>query len=260
MPTFKAFDWYENAVYYDMIFDTETAEDADFLEDVRERYGLTRGRRVLEPACGTGRLVAEFAARGYNVTGFDLCDGALCYARDRLAQRGLRARIVIADMADFAFRERFDLAFNLVSTFKYLSDERSARAHLECIAAALKPGGVYALGLHLSDYDDRKAGYERWLATRDGLDVTCVIYGWPADRRKRTERLRTRITVRSNGTVERYETNWTFRTYSLRQLKALLRSVPELEHVATYAFDSEIDEPIPFDGERLDNILILRRC
>ena len=42
---------------------------------------------VLDLACGTGRLVAELAARGYQVAGFDCNASALEYLRRRLARR-----------------------------------------------------------------------------------------------------------------------------------------------------------------------------
>jgi SAM-dependent methyltransferase len=45
-------------------------------------------RRLLEPACGTGRLITELAARGYQMIGFDLSQPALSYLGRRLAAIG----------------------------------------------------------------------------------------------------------------------------------------------------------------------------
>ncbi|MDY7110382.1 MAG: class I SAM-dependent methyltransferase [Planctomycetota bacterium] len=259
MPRYEPFDWYEDARYYDIIFDTDTRREMAFLEAAQQRYGLTRGRRMLEPACGSGRLVAAAAARGSRVTGFDISDGMLRFARQRLRARGLGARLVKAPMEDFSFREKFDIAHCLISTFKYLPSEETARAHLRCVAEALKPGGIYVLGLHLTDYADRSCAHERWVGRRRGVEVVCNIRSWPADRRRRTERVRSRLIVRQRGGERRLETEWSFRTYSLRQLKSLLRSEPRLERVATHDFHCEIDRPIAFDGSQLDNVLILRR-
>ena len=259
MPSYEPFDWYEDAKYYDIVFDADTKQEMAFLESVHQRHGLTRGRAMLEPACGSGRLVAAAAARGYRVTGFDISDGMLRFARKRLRQRGLSARLVNAFMERFSFKQRFDIAHCFVSTFKYLLDEDAARNHLRCIAKVLKPGGIYVLGLHLTDYADRSCSRERWVGARRGVEVVCNIYSWPPDRHRRTERVRARLIVRSGGRERRFETHWTFRTYSLRQLRALLRSVPELEHVANYDFTCDIDRPIAFDGRQLDNVLILRR-
>ncbi len=259
MPKYEAFDWYENPLYYDIIFDVDTETEASFVDAVYERHVQTRGRRMLEPACGSGRLVAAMARRGFNVTGFDLSEEMLRFARRRLREKHLKARLVEARLESFSFASKFDIAHCLVSTFKYLMDEKAARSHLQRIANALKPGGVYVLGLHLTDYDDRARSRERWLGSRGRTRVICNIQSWPADRRKRTEHVRARLIIRCNDAERRYETHWTFRSYSLRQLKSLLRSVPRLELVATYDFSHHIDCSIVFDGTQLDIVLILRR-
>ena len=264
MPTYEALDWYDAPRYYDIVFDEDTEREATFLEAAFERYGRARrrpgGLRVLEPACGSGRLVAELARRGHRVTGFDASEPMLAYARERLDAAGLEAELFEGRMEAFGVGTGFDLAHCLVSTFKYLGSEAAARAHLCGVARALRPGGVYALGFHLTDYAYRGFDRERWVAERDGTRVVCNIQGWPADRRRRSERLRSRLVVTERGRERRFETHWTFRTYDLPQVRRLLASVPELEHVATHDFHCEIEAPRPFDGEQLDVLLILRRA
>lgn len=256
-------DWYEQPRDYDIVFNADTRKEADFLEALAARHGLgrafERGARVLEPACGSGRLVEELAARGQRVTGFDASASMLRYARERLARRGLRAKLVQARLEDFALRGPFELAHCLVSTFKYVLDETGARAHLAQVARALAPGGLYVLGFHLSDYADRRRTRERWQARRARVHVTCNIQSWPADRRTRLERVRSRLLVRGDGAPRRYETSWDFRTYDAAQFRRTLRSVPELEHLETFGFDYELARPLPFDGERLDCVLVLRK-
>ncbi len=261
MVTYQPFDWYDQALYYDIIFDTDTPTEAEFLEQVQRAHSATRGSQMLEPACGSGRLVSAMAQRGYRVTGIDLSDGMLEFARQRVHDADLNATLRNADMANFHFNRKFDIAHCLVSTFKYLPDETAARSHLQCVADALKPGGIYVLGLHLSEYDDKQPSSERWTGERDGLHVVCNIRGWPADRKTRTEKLRSRfIVTNERGAVQRYETRWTFRTYDGPQLRRLLRSVPDLKHIATYDFCHDISRRIEFDGEQLDHVLILRKC
>ena len=256
---FEEVDWYDTPRYYDIIFDVDSVLECDFLEAMRERHGTTRGRRVLEPACGSGRLVAEMARRGYRVSGFDKNEHMLEYARRRLSRLGLRATLRGMELDDFRFRERFDLAHCLVSTFKYLPDEERARRHLECTARALKKGAIYVLGFHLSHYDSHAKTRERWNESRDGTDVTCTTQFWPPDRRSRIERARTRLTVHEHGVTRRFETSWRFRSYNARQVRRLLETVPRFEHVATYDFTYRADRPRQLDDQQLDVVLILQR-
>lgn len=262
MPRWPTLDWYDTPRNYDLVFDADTPREADFLEAVARHHGPARPRRqrrALEPACGSGRLLVELARRGWSVTGCDLSASMLDFARRRLARAGLSATLTEGDMAGLRPRGRFELAHCLVSTFKYLLTERAAQAHLECVARALVPGGVYVLGLHLTDYTRRSRTRERWVVERAGTRVVCNIQTWPADRRARLEKVRSRLAVSQDGQERRSETVWSFRTYDARQVRRLLRRVHALEHVATYDFAYDLDAPCTFGEDQEDTILVLRR-
>lgn len=256
-------DWYDEPHAYDIVFAADTRTEGRFLVEMLRRHGQGGARRklgrVLEPACGSGRLVCEMARRGFEVVGFDRNEAMLEYAREKLASRGLRARLEKADMTDFRFAGRFDLAHCLVSTFKYLLDEKGARAHLECVARALAPGGLYVVGLHLSDYSNAKAGRERWVARRGGTQVTCVTRVEPAQRKSRLENVCTRLTIERAGEIVRTETRWRFRTYDAPQFARLVASVPEFEGVALHDFHYEPDVTRSLDDARADCVYVLRK-
>ncbi len=262
-PRFETIDWYDVPRYYDLVFDEDTEREADFLEAMHARFGRAKAgagaRRVLEPACGSGRLVEALARRGWSVQGFDLSAPMLDHARERLDAAGLDAALYRASMEDFRARGRVELAHCLVSTFKYVLRERDAEAHLAGVARALVVGGLYVLGFHLSEYDVDQRTRERWVARDGDTEVVCNIQSWPPDRRRRLERVRSRLRVTEDGRERRTETNWTFRTYDARQVRRLLRAVPEFEHVATYDFTYDLDAPRELDDSQLDVVLVLRK-
>lgn len=260
--TFQPFDWYRTPAYYDIIFDVDTKKEARFIETLYRRHVPRGQRRLLEPACGTGRLMAELARRGFKVTGFDISQGMLDFARTRFEGARLPGVLSQQRMEDFRFRGRFDLAYCLVSTFKYLLTEDAAAAHLRCVAEHLVTGGVYVLGFHLTDYQRTTRERERWVASRAGTEVVCNIQSWPVDRRRRLERVRSRLNVhtgRRKDDVERFETAWDFRTYDNRQFRALLAKVPTLEIVATHDFFYQPDEGQSFDDATDGVVVVLRR-
>lgn len=258
---YEALDWYDTPRYYDILFREDTAIEASFLEAMHALHVRSRGRRVLEPACGSGRLLVEMARRAYQVAGFDRSESMLAFARESLDRAGLGTGAVlrVAALEDFRLPGRFDLAFCLVSTFKYLLDESAARAHLEAVARALKSGGVYVLGLHLTQYDWERNQRERWSGQHRGTRVVCNLTSWPPDRRRRRERIRSRLRVEHGGRARGIETSWEFRTYDARQLRALLDSVPELEHVTTYDFTYDLESERALDDEQMDCVLVLRK-
>jgi SAM-dependent methyltransferase len=262
---FKTVDWYDRPDYYDILLAQDTQVEADFIEAVLQTYGRKNGRRLLEPACGSGRLVVELARRGYPLSGFDLSEPMLAYARQQLDREKLSAELLHASLEGFQLKHRVDLIYCLLSSFRYLMDDKSALEHLRRSAKCLTKGGIYILGLHLSEYDFKLKQHERWVAERDQLKVICNLRSWPVERKARTERLRSRITAsdisrpKSPKLVDKIETEWDFRSYDEKQLKALLSRVPEFDHIATYDFTYSMDSPRSLSDEHLDNVLILRK-
>jgi SAM-dependent methyltransferase len=258
MPERPEIDWYDTPRYYDLVFDEDTPLEGHFLEAMVERHGRSRGRRALEPACGSGRLVVELARRGWRVTGNDLSRPMLAYAHARLREEGLAARLVHGDMAELELTGRFDLGHCLVSTFKYLLSERAATRHLERVADLLVPGGLYCLGFHLTDYDNLRFDRERWVVDEGDTRVVCNIQAWPADPGRRRERMRSRMRITEAGRVHEQETHWWFRTWDARQVRRLLRREPRLELVAVHDFRYDPEAEIELE-EGFDVLLVLRR-
>ena len=283
MPTYEPFDWYETPVYYDIIYDVDTKKEATFLEQCYARHASDHHEEqpltILEPACGSGRLMAELAERGHKVAGVDLSKGMLDFARKRFKERGVKGKLVKAPMQDFdlhTFAKRsapssnpslqgggFDLAHILVSSFKYLQTEEQALACIRTVCDHLNVGGVFLLGIHLTDPDDDNRYLERWRAQRDNLDVICTVRTNPPNHKARTEDLRSRIVVRDlkkpDADPKRYESSWTFRTYSPGQIRSLIRKEPRLKHVATYDFHHDVSTKSRLDGDDLGVVLVMCR-
>jgi SAM-dependent methyltransferase len=260
MPKLR--DWYDTPLYYDIIFDADTPKEGAFLDALHERYGRAgQSRQLLEPACGSGRLVSEMARRGWKVSGFDGNARMLDFAKERVQQQELNARLWEDWMQSFELPkvQTFDFAHCLVSTFKYLLKEQDSVACLQRISAALKPGAIFALGVHLTNYSSQQEDHERWVAERDGIKVTCNTHTWPADRKKRLEDLRTRLTIEDKGRRHVQETRWQFRTYNAKQMRALLAKVPDFELVACYDFTYDLLSPRELDDSYADVVLILKK-
>jgi SAM-dependent methyltransferase len=252
-------NWYDQPQYYDLAFRAETRPEAAFIEAACRKYCPFRARRMLEPGCGTGRLIVELAGRGYDMTGLDRNEIMLGYLRRRLARRGLEADVFIADMADFRLRRPVDAAFCTWNTFRHLTTEQSARRHLECVASSLRPGGIYILGFHLLPLDVSNECVERWSARHGNTSVTVTLRVLATDRHRRIEKLRVSLRVRSGARDLRMRHEFDFRMYTAGQFKRLLGSVPDLELRDVYDFWYDIDQPLELNDEITDTVFILRK-
>ena len=258
MPTIEG-AWYDYPQYYDLAFQDDTKREADFFEAAFERYATGEVKRLLEPGCGTGRLVVEMVRRGYDVSAFDLSKKSLSYLRQRLRRRRLSAELFEADMAQFEFRPAADAAFCTVNTFRHLLTEQAARGHLESVARAVRKGGLYILGLHVFPPDTEEEGTERWSETRGKTRITVTLKARPHDARKRLEHIRISVRLRSPKKDMRLRDEFLFRTYTARQLRRLIRSVPAWELADVYDFWYDIEEPLKLDDEIGDTVCVLRR-
>jgi SAM-dependent methyltransferase len=253
-------NWFDYPQYYDIAFQGPTQREADFIEAACRKYCPFAARRFLEPGCGSGRLVAELAARGYQVTGLDLSQPGLSYLRRRLARRLLNAETFEAEISDFRLSRPVDAAYCTVSTFRHLLTEQTARSHLQCIARILRPGGIYVLGLHLLPLDLDKEDVLRWTERRGKTTVNVTLRVLCTDLRRRLENFRVSLLVRQHGPKEvclRHE--FQLRTYTARQFRRLLDSVPSLELCDVYDSRYDIEHPLSVNDEIAYNVFVLKR-
>jgi SAM-dependent methyltransferase len=256
--------WYDSPLYYDMVYADYTPKETRFIEGIMKKHGpvLDGPMRVFEPACGSGRLLESLSARGHVVHGFDLNKHQVAFAKNRLKAKGLKGRVWRDRLQDFSLPKGacYDVAHCFVSTFKYIDTEAGAVSALRRMAASLRPGGLLLLGLHLTDYKNTPPDHERWIGRKPGVRVVSDTWSAPADRKARTEAMRTRMRITEEGKTRVEETHWDFRTYSPAELKALLAKVPSLRLVVCHDFHYDLTSTRKIDMAYSDVLLVLRKA
>lgn len=130
-----------------------TIQDVAFWLDVVNDASI--GGRVLELACGTGRVTLPLAAAGVEVTGLD-CDPAALAVAGRGRGTATWPRLVAADMRRFTLHGQFAAVIVPYNSFQLLTEAADADACLAAVAEHLAPGGTFAL-----EVTDFQAGANR---------------------------------------------------------------------------------------------------
>jgi SAM-dependent methyltransferase len=136
--------WYESFFETDEWIMLATSRDPERTENEVSFVAtqLTPGARVLDLACGTGRVAAPLAARGFEVAGLDISQRALAVARDVLPDADLRH----GDMRKLPWPDAsFDAVINLWTAFGYFETQEEDEQALAEIARVLRPGGRFVL-------------------------------------------------------------------------------------------------------------------
>jgi SAM-dependent methyltransferase len=122
-----------------------TAADVDGIEQVLARHGASQPARILDLACGDGRISVALASRGHDVTGLDFSASMLAAAQSRAQEAAVSLPLVEADMRDAAVSGPVDVVINWFSSFGYFAERSDDLAVLEAARAALAPGGLLLL-------------------------------------------------------------------------------------------------------------------
>jgi SAM-dependent methyltransferase len=259
-------NWYDYPQYFDLSFRDETALEVEFFCAAFEKYATIPVKRILEPGCGGGRLVLEMTRREFEMVAFDLSKKSVSYVNKRLRRAQASADVFVQDMTQFTLDSPIDAAFCTWNTFRHLLSESAAKQHLQSVAAAMRPGGIYILGLHLFPSDltpeeeaEEIGSSERWTCTHAGTRVTATLRVLAMDRAKRIEQLRISLRVRNKSKDMRIRHEFPLRMYTAANLRRLLKSVPAWEVADVFDFWYDIEDPLKLNNEIQDTLLVLRR-
>ena len=250
---------YDFPKYYDLVFGSDWKAEYDFLLACFEKHGAGEIKTLFEPACGTGRLLVKLGKAGCAVSGNDLNEKAVAFCNARLKRHGLPESAVVGDMADFTLPEPVDACFNMINSFRHLGSGAEAEAHLNCVADALKPGGLYLLGLHLTPEDDDWEGEETWHARRGQLSIISDLRTTDFDRANRVETLGMTFDISTPTRRFVMRDVMRYRTYTRAEMGELFKSVGRFDVLETYDFCYDIDEPIEVDALTEDVVYVLRK-
>jgi SAM-dependent methyltransferase len=132
---------------------------------------------VLDSGCGSGEHTLLLAERGLDAVGIDVSPTAISRAREKAAQRGLKAEFVVGDVLELdklgrRFRTIVDSA-----VFHVFEDDDRAR-YVKSLVSAIEDGGV----LHVLCFSEHTPGTEGPRRVTQAEIRTAFADGWDVER------------------------------------------------------------------------------
>jgi len=221
---------------------TDRSDARTALRSILQHVDLEEGSPILDLCCGPGRYAIELAKLGFEVVGIDINEDYVALAQKLAEQERVSPEIIVGDMREISYVDRFDAAINVGTSFGFFETDAENQLVVESIARALKPGGRFLLEMGNRDYLLKNFEAAKSRENPDG-SVTQVQRTFDYER----SRINTTFRRSSNGKlVEAWAHSW--RAYTLAEVTSLL-SHADLDLVDT--FGGWQSEPYNVDAPRM---------
>ena len=160
--------------YYDVVYYWKDYKvEAEKLKKLISRYKKSKGKSLLDVACGTGEHI-KYLKNIFNCVGADLNPKFIAIAR----KKAPGVRFIVSDMRKMNLKNKFDVITCLFSAIGHMLTAADFKKAINNFAAHLSSGGVVLIepwftrktfipkSAHLNVYDDPKLKIVRLTAPR----------------------------------------------------------------------------------------------
>lgn len=129
--------------------------------------------KILEIACGTGRIYLDLLKRGMDVYGIDISKEMLNVLKEKAKKEGLKPKVYLKDMRNFKLKERFSLVIIPLRSYVHNLTMQDQLKTLKNIRRHLVPKGKLILSFRFPSTDIilHKYGktHEQTIRTDEGI-------------------------------------------------------------------------------------------
>ena len=130
-------------------------------EKLLHTYHVHQGANLLDLCCGTGHMAQHLIEQGYQVTGLDISEEMLRYAR----QNASTAQFILDDARFFNLPPTFDAVISPSGSLNHMMTIEEMQQVFTQVYNALLDNGVFLFGLNLEE------GYLTWNGAISDGDV-----------------------------------------------------------------------------------------
>lgn len=142
--------WFDSPYYHYLYEQRDEKEASAFLQALSRKINIPSNARILDAACGSGRLAGQLQSLGLQVDGFDLSPSNIAEAQQKYGHAG---RFFQHDMRlPLAESQAYDAIFNFFTSFGYFEQSDDNQRAFYAFHQALKRKGLLVLDFFNPSY------------------------------------------------------------------------------------------------------------
>lgn len=251
-------DVYLRARYYDIVFKRDISAHIDFCLALYQQVNGRPLQSMIDIACGPGYHAAAFSDRGIESAGLDLSRDMIAYAR----QETPAVNFIEADMSNFRFDSKVDLALCVFDGVDLLVDNAKVISHLESVRDALSDGGLYVIEqTHPRDANLYHLPALSWQGEAEGVHVEFV---WGVneplpDIATGMAEIQMEMRINDNGQTQVIHDTSLERTLTPQELRTIVDYIVPQLHVVAYYGDFDLQQPLDWSADAMHMITVLQK-
>ena len=140
--------WFDTPFYHILYKDRDDSEAHAFMETLTHYLNIPKRGTILDLACGKGRHARYLNKIGYDITGVDLSENSIAFAK-QFENHSLHFKV--HDMCK-PYKTQFDAVFNLFTSFGYFDDDQDNLNTIKAIKANLNAFGFGVIDFMNSEF------------------------------------------------------------------------------------------------------------
>ncbi|APY09867.1 SAM-dependent methyltransferase [Seonamhaeicola sp. S2-3] len=140
--------WFDTPYYHILYKDRNDTEAHAFMAKLTNYLNIPENGTILDLACGRGRHARYLNKIGYDVTGVDLSENSIEFAKKF---ENHRLKFDVHNMCK-PYGKQFDAVFNLFTSFGYFDDDNDNLNTIKAIKANLNTYGFGVIDFMNSEY------------------------------------------------------------------------------------------------------------
>ena len=151
--------------HWENIYKTKDLKDLGWYQpipktsiDFLNQFNISQTAKIIDIGGGDSFFVDHLLNSGYkDVTVLDISISSLNRAKQRLGDKALKVKWIVADAATFKPTEKYDFWHDRAA-FHFLTEEQDIANYIDIVQQNLKPGGVLVIGTFSEQGPDKCSG------------------------------------------------------------------------------------------------------